>query len=137
MKSIFVLCSLFFAFRSPPMAYGSSQAQGWIGAVDTATATGIWASSATYTTAHGNTRSLTQWVGPGVEPTSPWILVGFCCTTMGTPQMKRFRSLSMVSHQSATFSLHKHILRETDAVIFLVKSALHILWTIYELCWHT
>ena len=33
--------------------------------------------SATYTTAHGNTGSLTHWVGPGIEPESPWILVGF------------------------------------------------------------
>ena len=33
--------------------------------------------SATYTTGHGNTRSLTQWVRPGIEPESLWILVGF------------------------------------------------------------
>ena len=31
---------------------------------------------ATYTTAHGNTRSLTHWVRPGMEPTSSWIAVG-------------------------------------------------------------
>ena len=30
-----------------------------------------------YTTALSNTRSLTHWAGPGVKPTSSWILVGF------------------------------------------------------------
>ena len=46
----------------------------------------IWASSVTYTTAHGNTRSLTHWARPGIEPAFSWILViHFCYTTMGTP----------------------------------------------------
>ena len=36
---------------------------------------GIWIKSATYTTAHGNTTSLTHWVRPGIEPVSSWILV--------------------------------------------------------------
>ena len=30
----------------------------------------------TYTTDHGNTRSLTQWARPGIEPASSWMLVG-------------------------------------------------------------
>ena len=37
----------------------------------------IWATSATYTTAHGNTGSLTHWVSPGIEPATSWILVRF------------------------------------------------------------
>ena len=41
------------------------------------TATWIWAVSATYTTDHSNTRSLTHWVRPGIKLTSSWILVGF------------------------------------------------------------
>ena len=32
----------------------------------------------TYTTPHGNSGSLTHWVKPEIEPTSSWILVGFC-----------------------------------------------------------
>ena len=36
---------------------------------------GIWAMSSTYTIAHGNTRSLTHCVRPGVEPASSRILV--------------------------------------------------------------
>ena len=37
----------------------------------------IWASSATYTTAHGNTGSLTYWARLGMEPATSWFLVGF------------------------------------------------------------
>ena len=33
--------------------------------------------SSTYTTAHGNTRSLTHWARSGIEPASSWILLGF------------------------------------------------------------
>ena len=31
-------------------------------------------------TPHGNTRSLTHWAGPGIEPTSSWVLVRFVST---------------------------------------------------------
>ena len=44
---------------------------------------GIQADSATYTTAHGNARSLIHWARPGIEPTSSWILVRF---VTGEPQ---------------------------------------------------
>ena len=37
----------------------------------------IWATHANYTTAHGNTGSLTYWLRPGIKPASLWILVGF------------------------------------------------------------
>ena len=40
----------------------------------------IWAASLTYTTAHGNTRSLTHWMRPGIEPTISWFLVRFVST---------------------------------------------------------
>ena len=42
----------------------------------------IWAapSAATYTTAHGNAESLTNWTRPGIKPASSWILVGFLTT---------------------------------------------------------
>ena len=35
----------------------------------------IWVVSATHTTAHGNTGSLTHWARPRIEPASSWILV--------------------------------------------------------------
>ena len=38
------------------------------------------AASATYTTTHGNARSLTHWVRPGFEPATSWFLVGFIST---------------------------------------------------------
>ena len=40
----------------------------------------IWATPVTYTTLHGNSRSLTHWARPGTEPTSSWILVRFVST---------------------------------------------------------
>ena len=47
----------------------------------------IRATSVTYTTAHGNARSLTHGARPGIEPTASWLLVGFVnhCATTGTP----------------------------------------------------
>ena len=69
------ICFLFFGFFfrlfaiswAAPMAYGGSQARGLIGAVATGLRQshsnggwGIRAASATYTTAHGNVRSLTH-----------------------------------------------------------------------------
>ena len=38
---------------------------------------GFWATSATYTTAHGNTGSFTHWARPGIEPMFSWMLVAF------------------------------------------------------------
>ena len=37
----------------------------------------MWVVSATYTTAHGNTRSSNNWARPGIEPASSWMLVTF------------------------------------------------------------
>ena len=36
--------------------------------------------SAAYTTAHGNSGSLTHWARPGIEPETSWFLVGFVST---------------------------------------------------------
>ena len=80
-------------FRAMPVAYGGSQARGWIGAVAASLyipqpqQCRIQAMFATYTTVHGNTRSLTHWVRPGMEPVSSWMLVRFInrWATMGTP----------------------------------------------------
>ena len=59
------------------MAYGSSQARGWIGPTPQGR---IQATSVTYTTAHGNFGSLTHWSRPRIKPTSSWILVRFIST---------------------------------------------------------
>ena len=47
--------------------------------------TTVWAMSAACTAAHSNARSLTHWTGPGMEPTSSWMLVGF---VTGEPQQE-------------------------------------------------
>ena len=83
---------LFLLFRAILAAYGSSQAGGLIGATGTGPQpqqSGIQATFVTYTTAHGNTGSLTQWERPGIEPTSSWILVGFVnrWVMKGTPEL--------------------------------------------------
>ena len=70
----------FFLFRATPVAQGSSQARGGIGAV----AATLHHSHRnvgsephlTYTTVHGNIGSLTHWVRPGIKPASSWILAG-------------------------------------------------------------
>ena len=55
------------------------------------TATAMWDPSGipTYTAAYSNTRSLTHWVRPRIEPESSWILVGFltCWATTRTPKV--------------------------------------------------
>ena len=61
---------------------------------------GIWASSVNYTTAHGNTGSLTHWLRPGIKP---HILMDtgqicFCCTTMGTPTNSLLNGIVSVCH---------------------------------------
>ena len=67
------------------MAYGGSQARGQMGAVSCwptpqPQQLQIWTVSVTYNTAHGNAGFLTHWVGLGIEPASPWILVRFVIT---------------------------------------------------------
>ena len=44
--------------------------------------TRIHAESVTYTTAHGNTRSLIHWARSGIEPESSWMLVRFVSTEL-------------------------------------------------------
>ena len=57
---------------------------------------GIQAASVTYTTACGNTGSLTPWMRPGSKPISIWIPVGFliCWATTGIPCLFIFLMVS-------------------------------------------
>ena len=68
---------------------------------------GIWVMSATYTTAHGNARSLTHWARPGIKPATSWFLVGFVnhCAMMGVPQV----SVSLAIWPSRKFSWPQHL----------------------------
>ena len=75
-------CLFVLLFRATSIAYGGSQARGLNRSCSCrptpqAQQCGTRAKSATYTTAHGNTRSLTHWTRPGIQPTTSWLLVGF------------------------------------------------------------
>ena len=65
---------LIFLFMASTAAYGSSQARGWIGAATeiytSATASQIWAKSATYLAACDNAGFLSHGARPRIEPTS-------------------------------------------------------------------
>ena len=86
--------SLFLClFRAAPAVYGSSQARDRIGAAaadlhhshsNAGSEKHLWP---TYTRAHSNSRFLTHWERPGIEPTASWILGGFLTrwAMMGTP----------------------------------------------------
>ena len=94
---LFYIFQLFFFFGlfsfsgAALEAYGDSWARGLIGAVAAKPTPepqqrGVQALSAAYTTAHGNTGSLTHRPRPGMEPETSWFLVRFVnhCATMGT-----------------------------------------------------
>ena len=92
----FFFFSFFFLFRATSphhMEFASLgvESELQLPAYATATATPDLSPSATYTTAHSNARFLTYWVGPGIKPTSSWILVGFVSTE---PQQEFQASMS-------------------------------------------
>ena len=108
--SLFFSHHIFFVFLSflgPYMGIWrfpgcSCQLELWPLTYARATATGIWAESATYTTAHGNAGSLTHWARPGIEPKTSWFLVEFVnhWATTGTPSMNfklKYLPYSLVS----------------------------------------
>ena len=72
----------FFFFRAAPSTHGSSQARQSNESCSCRPTPQpqqcrIQAVTATHTTAHGNTRSLTHWARPGIEPITSWFRVGF------------------------------------------------------------
>ena len=79
-----IICALFIYlfFRVASVAYGGSQVRGsnWSCSCQPTPQPQqcqIQVTSATYTTAHSNTESLTHRARPGVEPESSWMLVMF------------------------------------------------------------
>ena len=81
-KTVTVFVGFFCLFRAALVAYGGSPGWGLNGSCSCwptpqPQQLGIQALSVTYTTAHGNARSLTHSVRPGIKPESSWILVGF------------------------------------------------------------
>ena len=99
--SFYVYLSVCFFFRATPMPYGGSQARGRMSYSRWPTPQpqqlGIWGRSVTHPTAHCNTGSWTHWLGPGIDPASSWMPVGFvtyCCATVGTPCLPFWDPLS-------------------------------------------
>ena len=71
----------FCLFRAAPVAYGSSQTGGQIGAIVAGPhQLRIQAMSSTYTTVHGNTQIFNPQARAGIEPASSWVLVRFVST---------------------------------------------------------
>ena len=81
-KVTFLSCFCFcLLFRATPVTYGGSQARGWNRSyscwpMPQTQQCQIQAESGIYTTAHGNSGSLTHWARSGIEPTTSWFLVG-------------------------------------------------------------
>ena len=105
----FFLFFVFCLFRTTPVAYGGSQARGLIGAVAASqhhshSNTGIRAMSVTYTTAHGNARSLTHWARPGIKPTNSCFLVGF---VSAAPWWERQKIITFYSNNDVEILLCK------------------------------
>ena len=98
---------LFYFFKAAPMAYGGSQARGQIGAV-----------AVTYTTAHGNTGSLTHWARPGIEPASSWILVRFMSTEPWRElRLLQFKSFTVPSTSRKFWNCWKSKVRNLSSVL--------------------
>ena len=77
------VCLFFVFFRATPAAHGGSQARGRIRAV----AAGLHLS-------HSKAGSSTHWMRSGIEPATPWFLVGFVnhWAMTGTPQLTSFKA---------------------------------------------
>ena len=78
-------CFSFFLFLGPHLQHMEVPRLGveselYLPAYTTATAIQDLRGMCNYTTAHNNTRSLTHWVRPEMEPASSWILVRFITT---------------------------------------------------------
>ena len=67
----------------------------------------IWALFATYTIAHGNARSLTQWARPGIETASSWILGGFVTTEPHWELQKCLVFLTIEKLKHCTFQVKR------------------------------
>ena len=125
-KTLFCFVFLSFViFRAAPAAHGGSQARGLIRAIAAGLLQshsnsgskphlrptpepqqlGIQTTSAAYTTAHGNARSLTHCTRPGIKPATSWFLVRFVSTIHGQEFLKDtdFTSRSIPPSPSGTF----------------------------------
>ena len=125
-----VLQVTFFFFKATPAAYGRSQARGRMSLHQSHSNTGSKVASATYKTAHGSDGSLTNWVRPGVEPVSSWIL-GFVThwATMGTSLQVTSKASVSLSRYDNTYLITSYTYYEDRMIIYLCKcTALSIMY---------
>ena len=100
---LYLILFIFLLFMAAPAAYGNSQAgveselqlqptpqpQRW----------GTRAAPVIYTPVHGNARSPTHWMRPGIVPASSWILVGFASTVPQWELQPLKFKLTYISHK--------------------------------------
>ena len=85
----FYLVILFFCFLGPHLWHrevprlGVKSKLQLPGYIPQAQQCRIRATSVTYTTLHGDARSLTHWARPGIQPVTSWLLVGFVSAVPG------------------------------------------------------
>ena len=102
----------FLLFRATPLPMeGSNRSYSWWPTPQPQQCQ-IQAASATFTTAHGNTRSLTHWARPGIKSATS---CRFHCTTTGTPAkvfiyeaMKGEQSVFHPGGENQYSKIHEH-----------------------------
>ena len=87
--TLFFFFFFFCLFRPSSVAYGRSQASGWMWPTPQPQWCQIQATLATYSSACNDAISLTHWARPGMDPKFSWILVWFLThwATTRTPNL--------------------------------------------------
>ena len=128
LTSFSVFFFFFVLFKAAPTAHGGSQARGLQShsCQPQPQQRQIWASSVTYTTAHGNARSLTHWARPGTEPTTSWFLVG-CVSTAPWQGLTSFSLIpsSPVYREHLPLHLHRSLLNHSTYFLLYKKLLLY------------
>ena len=104
---------------SASVAYGSSQARGWIRAA----AKGLHHS-------HSNSRFLTHWVRPGIEPASLWIWVGF---VTAQPQWELLSCASRALELKTQFDFAYNAVDKATCFLVLQKQCVIIIGNFKEI----
>ena len=128
--------------------YGSSQARGGIGTPSAGPCHSYSNAGSnlhdTYTTAHGNTGSLTHWARPGIVPMSSWIEVGFITSELWQEHclchsFYGLKNISVIPHLQ---SKHLNVNLRLFSVLFLFCFFSFFLWATLvaygsslEQCW--
>ena len=114
-------------FRAAPLTYGGSHARAWIRAAADHNHSNM-GSELHLWPIDGNTRSLTHWTRPGIEPASSWILVGFLTAK---PQWELLNKFWRYSHCDCYETWWRQWIKsESKCLSEQVKT-----WKCYQLRW--